>query len=78
MQSSSTTDSGQICKRGVFGIRGFRKAYIGSNEREFCGDGLESHKDRRRRWVLLVSVKIQVVSAVLLLTLNGKRASKIQ
>ena len=31
---------------------------MGSNERKFCGDGLESNKDRRSRWVLLVSVTV--------------------
>ena len=29
--------------------RGFQKTQVGSNEREFCGDGLESHKNRRSR-----------------------------
>ena len=29
---------------------------VGSNDGEFCGDGLEPHKDRRSRWVLLVRV----------------------
>ena len=36
------------------GTRGFRKTQVGSNEKEFCGDGLESHKDRRSQWVLRV------------------------
>ena len=34
--------------------RGFQKTQVGSNDREFCGDGLEPHKDRRSRWVVLV------------------------
>ena len=29
-------------------------ALLGSKEREFCGNGLESNKDRRSRWYLLV------------------------
>ena len=28
------------------------------NDREFCGDGLETHKDRRSRWVLLVHITL--------------------
>ena len=32
----------------------FQKTQVGSNDREFCGDGLEPHKDRRSWWVLLV------------------------
>ena len=31
--------------------RGFQKTQVGSNERKICGDGLESHKDWRSRWV---------------------------
>ena len=34
--------------------RGFQKSQVGSNDGEFCGNGLEPHKDRRSRWVLLV------------------------
>ena len=34
----------------------FQKLQVGSNEREFCGDGFESQKDRRSRWVLLVII----------------------
>ena len=41
-------------KCGIFGIRGFQKAQIGSNERKFSGDGFESHKDRRSWWVFLL------------------------
>ena len=37
---------------------GFQKAQLGSNEREFCGDGLEFQKDRRSRWALLVCLKL--------------------
>ena len=29
---------------------------------EFCGDGLESHKDRRSRWVLLVLIILEISS----------------
>ena len=36
--------------------RGFQKTQVGSNNREFCGDGLEPHKDRRSQWVLLITV----------------------
>ena len=39
-----------------FGITGFQKLQIGSNDREFGRDGLESQKDRRGRWVLLVKL----------------------
>ena len=31
------------------------QAQVGSNDRKFCRDGLEPNKDRRSRWVLLVS-----------------------
>ena len=62
LKSTTNTDSEQIYKRGIFGIRGFQKAQLGSNEREFCGDGLESHKYRRSRWVLLVVIKTYIVS----------------
>ena len=41
-------------KHGIFGIRGFQKAQLVSNEREFCGEGLESLKYRRSRWDLQV------------------------
>ena len=30
---------------------------VGSNDRAFCGDGLEPHKNRRSRWVLLVIIE---------------------
>ena len=30
---------------------------VGSNDREFCGDGLELQKDRRSGWVLVVYIK---------------------
>ena len=43
--------------RKNLGIRGFQKTQVGSKDREFCGDGLEPHRDRRSRWVLLVDIK---------------------
>ena len=38
------SDSEQTYKRGIFGIRGFQKASIGSNKRKCCEDGLGTKK----------------------------------
>ena len=53
-ESTTKTDSEQIFKCSIFGISWFQMVKIGSNERKFCGDGLELHKDQRRWWDLVV------------------------
>ena len=40
LQSTTNTDSEQTYKRGIFGVRGFPKASIGSNVRKQCDDGV--------------------------------------
>ena len=45
----------RLCNAIMPDLEGFRqKTQVRSNKREFCGDGSESHQDRRSRWVLLV------------------------